>query len=132
MKAARILQILLGLILIWYVGNGFVRLMFPQFHIPVEMLSRDTAGYEFVTATQDTGYLYWLIKGLTVLVGGMLVLNLFSALALAMYTPIAINHILFSVFLNPQGLVISLIIFALLIVLIFQYRNYYKPLFAIR
>lgn len=132
MRAERIIAIVFGILLMWYVSNGFIRLMYPQFHIPVEDLTRGTAGYEFVTATQGTGYLFWLIKGLTVIVGGMLLLNVFVPLALAVYTPIAVNHVLFSAFLNPQGLIISGLFMVMLLILLWQHRQQYLPILTIR
>ena len=132
MKIGSIIRILFGILLIWYTGNEFAKLALPQVYVPLEPMPQGTAAYEFVVEAIHTGYLYWLVKGLTVAVGIMLLFNLFTPLALLIYTPLAINHLLFSVFVNPSGLWIALVMGLFLIYLLIQNRAYYRPIFQIR
>lgn len=54
-----------------------------------------------MAAFQDSGYLLYLIQGLEILIGILLVANLFIPLALLLLLPISVNILLFHQFLAP-------------------------------
>lgn len=120
---AMIARILLGLIYFIFGLNYFLNF------IPIEHASEGATA--FIGALVDTNYLMQLIKGIEVLCGISLLIGMFSRLALVMLFPISVGVLLFNIFLEPSGLTIGIVIFALHLFLLWNYRKAYLPLLQI-
>ena len=80
-----------------------------------------------MAAFQDTGYLLSFIQGLELLIGILLVTNLFTPLALLLLLPVSVNILLFHIFLAPP-VGPGLFVFGLIAFLIWVYQSHYLPL----
>lgn len=118
-----LLKIITGLFgLFWIVFglNNFLH-FFP---IPAP----SAAGADFMQALEKTGYLLPLIYGSQIIVGAMLLVRRFIALALLLLAPVVANIILYDLFLNPSGLVIGGVIGAMFAAILFDHRQKFIPL----
>ena len=95
-KITLIARILFGLILIVFGLNGFFHFM-PNPEVPGE------AG-EFLGALFESGYIFPVISAVELVAGIALLANCFAALALVIFAPIAVNIILFHLFLDLPGI----------------------------
>ena len=77
----------------------------------------------FMGAIMDTGYLWPVIKVSEIVCGVLLILGLFVPLALVVLAPIALNILLFHVFLAPEGSVIGIVILVLGLYIAHQHRE---------
>ena len=77
----------------------------------------------FMGAIMDTGYLWPVIKVSEIVCGVLLILGMFVPLALVVLAPIALNILLFHVFLAPEGSVIGLVILVLGLYIAHQHRE---------
>jgi hypothetical protein len=66
------------------------------------------------------------------IVGGLLLLNRFVPLALALIAPVIVNIVAFHVFLEPTGIVIAFVVLALEIYLAWAYRAAFRSMLASR
>ncbi len=80
----------------------------------------------FMGAIMDTGYLWPVIKVTEIVCGVLLILGLFVPLALVVLAPIALNILLFHVFLAPEGSVIGIVILVLGLYIAHQHRESYS------
>ena len=119
------IRILFGLAFVVFGLDGFL-----QF-IPRPTTPPPQAAGEFAYALIKTGYMFPLIKGTEVLVGLLLVTNVFVPLALVLIAPVLVNIIAFHAFLMPDGLGIALIFVAVELYLAWRYRHSYRALFVI-
>lgn len=118
-------RVLMGLLFCLTGLNGFLRFL-PE---PDPSTIPANAG-TFMGGLMATGYMFPMIAGTQLLVGILLVTNLFVPLALVLIAPIVVNIIAFHLFLAPSGTGIALIVLALEIFLIYSYRHAYRPLFT--
>lgn len=116
-----IARVLFGLIFFVFGLNGFLQFIPAPPAIP-----------EFATALMKTGYMFPMIAGVQVIVGGLLLSNRFVPLGLALIAPEIVNILAFHVFLEPSGLVIALVVTVLEVYLAWAYRNAFLPMLAAR
>ena len=83
----------------------------------------------FMTALMSSGYMY-VIAVLQVLGGLCLLLGArFVPLGLTLLGPVIVNIVLFHVFLEPQGMLIAVVISALALFLLWVYRFKFPAIF---
>jgi uncharacterized membrane protein YphA (DoxX/SURF4 family) len=115
-------RIVLGLIYFIFGLNFFI-----QF-IGMPPLSPGPAE-KFMTGLFMSGYFFPVLKGIEVIAGLALILGLYVPLVLIVLVPVTLNIFLFHVFLTDDSLM-SILMIALQLYLIWMYRDYYKPLLA--
>jgi uncharacterized membrane protein YphA (DoxX/SURF4 family) len=117
-----IVRVLLGLVFVVFGSNAFLKFMGP----PPEMQGQAGA---FMTALMSSGYLY-VIAVLQVLGGLCLLLGArFVPLGLTLLGPVIVNIVLFHVFLEPNGMLIAVVISALALFLLWVYRFKFPAIF---
>jgi putative oxidoreductase len=85
-----------------------------------------------VAAMIDSGYLWQLAKGTMVVAGTLLLVDLFTPIALVALAPVVLNIFLFLLLLNPQDLPIGFIIGILELVVAWFYKESFIGLFSPR
>jgi len=116
-------RLLMGLAFFVFGLNGFLNFMPP----PKDPMP-DSA-MQFMQGMMATGYMFKLVAGTQLVVGVLLLLNLFVPLALILIMPVLVNIILFHVLLVPKGFVPGAVLMVLELYLAWVYRQYYIPLF---
>jgi uncharacterized membrane protein YphA (DoxX/SURF4 family) len=119
-------RVLLGLVFFVFGLNGFLHFI-PQPTTPMP-----EGAVAFAGALMKTGYMFPLIAGTQVIVGALLLANLFVPLALALIAPVIVNIFAFHLFLEPAGTVIAIVIAVLEIYLAWAYRKSFRPMLAMR
>jgi uncharacterized membrane protein YphA (DoxX/SURF4 family) len=114
-------RILLGLAFAVLPPLGILHLM-PNPPMP-------EAAVAFAGALMKTGYMMPLIWGTEILCGVLILIGLFVPLALVLLAPVLVNIVAFHVFLAPSGLVMVLVLSALALVVAWQHRRAFDPLF---
>ena len=123
--AAHMARVLLGAVFFVFGIDGFLGLI-PLPPLPAPAM-------DFMGAMIKTGYLFYVVKGTEVAAGALLLSGRFVPLALVLYSPVLVNIALFHAFLNaPQELIMPIVLLALHLFLVWQYRAYYKGLFTVR
>jgi putative oxidoreductase len=122
--AALVTRVLLGLIFFVFGLNGFLHF------IPMEAPT-DPKVAAFMGGLFQSGYFFPFLKGTEVLIGIALLVNRYTALALVVLAPIAINILVFHTFLAPKGTGISIIIIALLAYQAWLHKENYKTVLLI-
>ncbi|WP_299159231.1 DoxX protein [uncultured Tenacibaculum sp.] len=117
----KITRIFLGIFLLFFGLNGFFHFL-PQPEMSAE------AG-TFLEALASSGYIFPIVGLLEVVVGLLLIVNKFTALALVVIFPILINAFLFHVFLDIPGIGGALIALSLNLFLLIGYKENYKEIF---
>jgi hypothetical protein len=112
----------MGLVFFVFGLNGFLHFI-PQPEMP------EAAG-AFFGALANTRYAIPLLFGTQILVGALLLLNLFVPLALALIAPVIVHIVAFHVFVAPSGLPLALVILALELYLAWSYRRAFLPMLA--
>lgn len=120
-KTVKIIQIILGLVLFIFGANKFIGFM-PTPNLP-------KAAGEFMGALNKTGYMFYLIGAVEVLTGFLLIFNKWISFALILLAPVAVNMVLFHLFLAPAGIAPAALVFILNTHLIYRNWDKYKPLF---
>ena len=117
-----------GLIIARTVLGGCLLLFgLNQFHGLLGAPELNGEALEFIKALQDTGYLFYVIKGIEAFGGCLLLSGLLVPLANLLLFPILLNILLFHIFLDPRGLPIALVM-AICSIAIFWY---YKKIFLL-
>ena len=117
-----IARVLMGLVFIVFGLNGF-------FHfIPQPKTAMPHAVEQFMGGLQATGYMFPLISGTQILVGVMLLANLFVPLALVLIAPVIVNIILFHLFLMPATIAPGIVVLVLECYLVLAYRGYFRAM----
>jgi uncharacterized membrane protein YphA (DoxX/SURF4 family) len=121
-------RILMGLIFFIFGLNGFLHFI-PQPKTPMP-----EGALAFATALMNTGYMMPLVSGTQLLVGVLLLLNLFVPLALALIAPIIVGIICFHIFLAPApgAMAPGTVVLVLELYLAWAYRNAFRPMLAMR
>jgi uncharacterized membrane protein YphA (DoxX/SURF4 family) len=119
-------RILMGLTFFVFGLNGFL-----QF-IPKPTTPMPDGAMAFFGALLNTRYMIPLVAGTQLLVGVLLLINLFVPLALVLIAPVLVNIILFHIFLDLPGIVPGTIATVLEIFLVWAYRNAYRAMVAPR
>lgn len=86
------------------------------------------AGLRFEAALKDSGFLWPLMKSIDLVAGLCLLFNRVPALALLALLPIITVIVLFHLVLNPGGLPVAAVLAVLTALLLFGYRDRYRPL----
>lgn len=118
-------RLLMGLGFCVFGLNGFLHFL-PQPPMP------QGPATDFAGAMVKTGYLLQLVMGTQLLVGLMLVANLFVPLALALIAPVLVNIVAFHLFLQPAGIGPGAFLLLLELFLAFAYRRSFIPMLAPR
>ncbi len=116
-----IARILLGLVFFVFGLNGFVGFI-PRPPLP------GTAG-AFIGAMASSHYLY-LVAGVQLIAGVLLLTNQFVPLAVAMLAPMLANILAYHLTMQMEGLPMALITALLWAVLAWRYRAHFGPLFV--
>ena len=124
--APHIARGLMGLLFTVTGLNGFLNFI-PQPKTPMP-----EGAIAFSTALMNTGYMFPLIMGTQLLVGILLLTNLFVPLALALIAPIIVGIVTFHLFLAPSGTAMAIIVLVLEIYLAWAYRSSFRPMLSMR
>jgi uncharacterized membrane protein YphA (DoxX/SURF4 family) len=116
-----IARILLGLIFFVFGLNGFVGF------IPMPPLE-GVAG-AFIGALFSSHYLY-LISGVQLIAGILLLINRFVPLALAMLAPVLANILMYHATMQPSGFPLAIFTTLLWAILVWGYRAHFTSLFV--
>jgi putative oxidoreductase len=117
---AVIARILLGLIFFVFGLNGFVGF------IPMPPLE-GVAG-AFIGALFSSHYLY-LISGVQLIAGVLLLINRFVPLALAMLAPVLANILMYHATMQPSGFPLAIFTTLLWAIVVWGYRAHFTSLF---
>jgi putative oxidoreductase len=118
---AVIVRILLGLVFFVFGLNGFVGF------IPMPPLE-GVAG-AFIGALFTSHYLY-LISGVQLIAGVLLLINRFVPLALAMLAPVLANILTYHATMQPSGFPLAILTMILWMILVWRYRAHFMSLFV--
>lgn len=119
------IRALLGLIYVFFGLNFFLHFL-PMPPPPAQ----PGAAEGFMSGLFQTGYFLPMVKGLEILLGGFLLLNLFTPLVLILLAPISLNILLFHAFLAPENMAISVLIVLLQVYLFWVYQKSYRNVLA--
>ncbi len=115
-----VLRVLLGIALVVFGANKFFGFIAPL-SLPAEA--------EFIfSAFLKSGYVLEAVGVVEVLVGVLLLINRYVALALVVLMPISINIILFHLALDPGNVGPGIFVFATNVYLMVLHIGKYKPL----
>jgi putative oxidoreductase len=115
---ALVARILMGAIFLVFGLNGFLHF------IPAPPLP-GLAG-EFIHALSASGYVY-LVSGVQVIAGFLLLANQFVPLALVLLGPMIVNIIVFHLTMQPSGLPPGLVVLVLWLILAYRCRALFLP-----
>jgi uncharacterized membrane protein YphA (DoxX/SURF4 family) len=118
-----VLRFLLGITLLVFGVNKFVPFL-PIFDMA-------PAAANFMSSLDSSGYVLSLVAALEVFIGLLLILNKWVPFALILLAPIAINILLFHIFMEVSGILVAIIIVTVNIILIYKYWKSYRPLFQL-
>jgi len=119
-----IARLLLGLIFVVFGLNGFLNFL------NMGPMPSGLAG-QFMGALFVSHY-YYVIAGLQIIGGVLLLVNRFVPLALVILGPVIVNIILYHVFLNRTGVGLAVLVVILWLVVFFGYRQYFSGIFVQR
>ena len=119
-----IARLLLGLVFVVFGLNGFLN--FLDMGPPPPGLAGQFIGALFVS------HYYWVIAGLQVAGGVLLLVNRFVPLALVLLGPIIVNIICYHLFLNPSGAALAAVVTILWFIVFYGKRQYFSGIFAQR
>jgi hypothetical protein len=125
-RLAAVARLLMGIVFLVFGLNGFFNFIPPP---PTPMPAGALA---FIGALVGTGYMLPLLAVTQTIVGGLLLLNRFVPLALALIAPVIVNIVAFHVFLESTGIVIAFVVLALEIYLAWAYRAAFCSMLASR
>ncbi|MGI4993738.1 hypothetical protein ACRXCV_13955 [Halobacteriovorax sp. GFR7] len=83
----------------------------------------------FINSLQDTGYLYYMIKALEIVLGTMFLLNLFVPLTAVITAPLVINILFFELFLCNSYLIAPIILIVCEFMVYREHRKLFNWLF---
>ena len=119
---SKILKVALGLALIFFGANKFFN-MYEAPELPQEAAN-------FMTSLAATGYVLYIVGGIEIVVGVLLLINKWVPFALLLLAPISANILMFHLFLDLPDIGVAIGIAGLNIVLIYKYWKAYTPLFT--
>lgn len=94
-----------------------------QFHGLLGATQLNGEALDFIQALQNTGYLFYVIKGVEVIGGCLLLSGIFVPLANLILFPILLNILLFHIFLEPRGIIVAVVMAACSIVIFWYYKK---------
>tara|TARA_Y100001978_G_C23501945_1_gene341431 strand:+ start:58 stop:600 length:543 start_codon:yes stop_codon:yes gene_type:complete len=83
----------------------------------------------FMSGLDATGYMFPFVKISEFVIGGMILFNFYTALAVVLASPIVINIFLYNLFLDPRGIVEATILVICLLYIAWRKQSKFKPLF---
>jgi uncharacterized membrane protein YphA (DoxX/SURF4 family) len=116
-----IARLLVGVLFLVFGANGFLNF------IPTPPME-GVAG-AFIVALVNSHYIY-LVAGVQVIAGVLLLSNQFVPLAVAMLAPMMANILAYHLTMQIMGLPMAAITTLLWAILAWQYRAYFAPLFT--
>ena len=117
-------RLLLGLMFLVLGLNGFLGFL------NMGPMPTGLAG-QFMAALFLSHY-YWVIAGLQVVGGALLLANRFVPLALVLLGPVIVNIICYHVFLNHSGAALAIVVTVLWFVIFYAKRQNFSGIFAQR
>jgi len=122
--AALIARLLLGLIFVVFGLNGFLNFL------SMGPMPSGLAG-QFIGALVQSHY-FWVVAGLQVAGGVLLLINRFVPLGLVLLGPVIVNILLYHLFLFPTGLLMPFLAAILWFIVFNQHRGSFAGIFAER
>lgn len=119
-----IARLLLGLVFFVFGLNGFLNFL------SMGPMPTGLAG-QFIGALFVSHYL-WVVAGLQVVGGLLLLVNRFVPLALVLLGPVIVNILCYHIFLNFAGIGLALVVTALWFVVFYGHRQYFSGIFVQR
>ncbi len=120
--ALMIARYILGLVFFVFGLNGF-------FHF-IPFGDMPDAATAYMGALMATGYFFPVLKGTEVVCGALLLAGRFVPLALVVLAPIVVQILLFHIFLEPGGTMVSVVWAGLEIFLAWGYRDAFAGVLA--
>ncbi len=121
-KFTKIVRILLGIILLVFGLN--------KFHPYIPLPQPPEAAANFMNSLADTGYILMVIAFFEAFIGVMLLIKKWVPFVILLLVPISLNILLFHLFLDVPAIATAIVIVILNGMLIYKYRQKYKPLFT--
>ncbi|MCU1267254.1 MAG: hypothetical protein JWM21_3572 [Acidobacteria bacterium] len=119
-----IARLLLGLMFVVLGLNGFLNFL------NMGPMPSGLAG-QFIMALALSHY-FWVIAGLQVAGGVLLLVNRFVPLGLVLLGPVIVNILLYHGFLNPSGAALGIVATVLWFIVFYSQRQYFSGIFAQR
>jgi len=119
-----IARLLLGLIFVVFGLNGFLNFL------NMGPMPAGLAG-QFIGALVLSHY-FWVIAGLQVVGGALLLVNRYVPLGLVLLGPVIVNILLYHIFLNPSGLLMAIVVTVLWGIVFYSHRQYFSGIFVQR
>jgi putative oxidoreductase len=119
-----IARLLLGLIFVVFGLNGFLNFL------DMGPMPSGLAG-QFIGALFQSHYL-WVVAGLQVVGGLLLLVNRFVPLALVLLGPVIVNILLYHLFLNRAGFGPAILVTVLWFIVFYGHRQYFSGIFVQR
>ena len=121
-NVALIARLLLGIIFVVFGLNGFFNF------ISLGPLPSGLAG-QFVGALAQSHY-FWVVAGLQVLGGALLLVNRLVPLGLVFLGPIIVNILLYHLFLNLSGIGLAIVVTILWLIVFYAHRQFFSGIFT--
>jgi len=119
-----IARLLLGLIFLVLGLNGFLNFL------SMGPMPTGLAG-QFIGALFQSHYL-WVVAGLQVVGGLLLLVNRFVPLALVLLGPVIVNILLYHLLLNLTGIGMAILVTILWFIVFYGHRQYFSGIFVQR
>ena len=119
-----IARLLLGLVFVVFGLNGFLNFL------SMGPMPTGLAG-QFI-GTLVLSHYFWVVAGLQVVGGLLLLVNRFVPLALVLLGPVIVNILLYHLFLNPTGIAPAVLVTILWFVVFYGQRQYFSGIFVQR
>ncbi|HEX3229314.1 MAG TPA: DoxX family membrane protein, partial [Pyrinomonadaceae bacterium] len=119
-----IARLLLGLVFFVFGLNGFLNFL------SMGPMPTGLAG-QFIGALFQSHYL-WVVAGLQVVGGLLLLVNRFVPLALVLLGPVIVNILLYHLFLNLAGIALAIVVTILWFIVFYGHRQYFSGIFVQR
>jgi uncharacterized membrane protein YphA (DoxX/SURF4 family) len=116
-----IMRVVLGLGLLFFSLNKFFDF--------VELFKMPVAAANFMESLEATGYVFYVVAILEIIIGVLLLLNKWVPFALILLAPLSFNILLFHLFLDVSDILVALVMFIINSILIYKYWRAYRPLF---
>jgi len=117
-----VLRTLFGLAFVVFGLNKFLHFMPNPGEPPAAM--------DFFGALFRTGYFIPLLASTEIVSGALMLTGILVPFALVLLAPVIVNIFMFHLFLAPGGLPMAVIFVALELILAWQYRGAYAPMFS--
>ena len=87
------------------------------------------AAANFMESLEATGYVFYVVAILEIVIGGLLLFKKWVPFALILLAPISFNILLFHIFLDVSDIWVAMVIVAFNVILIYKYWRAYRSLF---